>query len=477
MNVPGLVVVGDFAGDDILGPVAIIGFRCVSSTGLMSPLAEVGALMIVRFMSANRVRTQRQSPMNHRALSLTAVIVALAAGARGADWPQILGPSRDGRSGETIRASFGPEGPRILWRKPIGHGLAGPAVADGKVIVFHRESAEAVVEALDVADGKRRWRTTYQTNYRDDFGMDDGPRSVPTVTGGCVFTYGAEGRLQAVGLADGRVIWQRDLAKEFESPKGWFGRCCSPLVAGDLVLVNVGGRYEGKPAGIAAFKADSGEVVWTSSDDEASYSSPIPAKLHDRDAAVFFTRKGIEVVDPRDGRLLFKAPFEPDISASVTACTPVVCGPNRIFLSACYNVGAAVWEFDSASKGREVWRESDRLDSHYATPVFLDGFLYGFHGRQEEGQVLRCVDASNGQVKWSSSALPAGSLIAAGRTLIVLTEKGELLLVTASPEKFTVLARGQILGAVARAMPAFANGTLYARDGRQIVAVDLSAGR
>ena len=300
-------------------------------------------------------------------------LVSAPAGSIAADWPQFLGPTRDGRSPEKIVESFGPEGPKIRWRNQIGHGLAGPIVAGGKVIVFHRDGGEAIVEAFDVADGKSRWRAAYPTDYRDDFGMDDGPRSVPTVAGGRVFSYGAEGRLQAVDLADGRVLWKRDLAAEFDSPKGWFGRCCSPLVAGERVLVNVGGRHAGKPAGIAAFNVKSGQIEWIASEDEASYSSPILTTLHDRAAAVFFTRKGLEVVDPRDGAAIFKAPFEPDISASVTACTPVMCGRNRVFLSACYSVGACVWDFDQALKGREVWRETGRLDSHYATPIFLDG--------------------------------------------------------------------------------------------------------
>ena len=440
----------------------------------MTRLAQDQSRRIIRRVNAIRYRTLRRGPAGASRIALVMSLVSAPAGSIAADWPQFLGPTRDGRSPEKIVESFGPEGPKIRWRNQIGHGLAGPIVAGGKVIVFHRDGDEAIVEAFDVSDGKSHWRAAYPTDYRDDFGMDDGPRSVPTVAGGSVFSYGAEGRLQAVDLADGRVLWKRDLAAEFDSPKGWFGRCCSPLVADERVLVNVGGRHAGKPAGIAAFNVKSGQIEWIASEDEASYSSPILTTLHDRAAAAVFTRKGLEVFDPRDGAAIFKAPFEPDISASVTACTPVVCGRNRVFLSACYSVGACVWDFDQALKGREVWRETGRLDSHYATPIFLDGFLYGFHGRQEEGQVLRCIDAATGKVKWSSPELPAGSLLAAARTLVVLTEKGELVLVAANPEKFNVLARGQILGAVTRAVPALANGILYARDGRQLVAVDIS---
>jgi outer membrane protein assembly factor BamB len=408
-----------------------------------------------------------------RLTSILAVSMACRNGLAG-DWPQFLGPNRDGTSGEEIAQDFPSEGPKLVWKKRIGGGLAGPVVADSKVILFHREGGDGVIEALGVVDGKGNWRFSYPTDYRDDFGFDDGPRSAPTVSGGKVFAYGAEGKLHALDAATGKLLWKHDLAAEIASRKGWFGRCCSPLVAGDLVLVNAGGESNGKHAGIAAFDAESGKLAWTSSDEEASYSSPILTKLQNRTAAVFFTRKGLEIVDSATGATLFKQTFEPDISASVTACTPVACGPNRIFLSACYGVGACVWEFDPGLKGRAVWRAPDKLDCHYGTPVFLDGCLYGFHGRQEQGQELRCIDAATGKINWKSPELPAGSILAADGTLVVLTEKGELLLVAARPREFKVLARGQILGAVTRAFPALANGILYARDGRQLVAVDLS---
>ena len=141
----------------------------------------------------------------------------------------------------------------------------------------------------------------------------------------------------------GELKWTRDLAAEFEAPKGWFGRCCAPLVADDRVLVNVGGRHEGKPAGVAAFAVADGTLLWTGSTDEASYSSPILTKLQGGERAVFFTRKGLEVLEPATGRSCFKTVFEPDIAASVSACTPVVCGANRIFLSGCYGMGARLW--------------------------------------------------------------------------------------------------------------------------------------
>ncbi|MGI8601938.1 MAG: PQQ-binding-like beta-propeller repeat protein [Verrucomicrobiales bacterium] len=402
------------------------------------------------------------------------VLFTLAA-ASAADWPQFLGPLRDGHSTEKITEVFSPEGPRLLWKNSVGRGLAGAVASDKKVVLFHRQGDRAVIEAFDAVSGKKRWRFDYPTDFRDSFSSDDGPRSPVTIAGSRVFAYGAEGHLHALDFASGRLLWQRDLANEFAAPPGWFGRCCAPLVAGDLVLLNVGGEREGRKAGVVALAVESGQLGWTASDDEASYSSPTLTRFGNQNAAVFFTRKGLELIEPLKGTSLFKESFEPDIDASVTACTPVLCGPGRVFLSACYGVGACVWEFATSLKGRRLWHAHDRLDCHYGTPVFVKGHFYGFHGRQEQGQELRCIDASTGEVKWRSPQLPAGSVLAAANVLAVLTEKGELLLVSPTPSEFKVLARTQILGAVTRAYPALANGILYARDERQLIAVDLTA--
>ena len=397
------------------------------------------------------------------------------------DWPQLLGPGRNGHAAAdepALAPAFPDDGPAIRWKKPVGHGFAGPVVAGDKVILFHRQGNDAVIETFAARDGTSGWRFSYPTPYRDDFGFDDGPRSAPTVADGRLVAYGAEGMLHCLDAQTGKLLWKHDLAAEFDAPKGFFGRCCAPLVSDGLALVNIGGNAKGKPAGVAAFRLSDGSPAWTGSSDEASYSSPIAATLAGRKTAVFFTRKGLEILDPASGSTLAGDTFEPEISASVSAATPVPCGPDRVFLSACYGVGAAVWEAGPEKSGgihlHRLWSASDRLDSHYATPVFADGFLYGFHGRQEQGQVLRCIGAADGTVRWSSPTLPAGSVILAGKTLVILTEKGELILAPATPDGYKPQARGQILGAVTRALPALANGTLFARDGRQLVAVKLT---
>jgi len=197
-----------------------------------------------------------------RLLILGIGLTALALGVRvdAEDWPQFLGPSRDGvYRGPALAETWAPEGPTVVWRKSIGQGFSGPVVAQGRVILFHRVGNEEVVEAIDPLTGTTQWRYAYGSSYRDDFGFDEGPRAVPVVTGGVVYTFGAQGQLHAIDLEEGTRIWSVDTMQRFSVPKGFFGAAGSPLVEDGRVLANVGGSN----AGIVAFDAKTGDVLWT----------------------------------------------------------------------------------------------------------------------------------------------------------------------------------------------------------------------
>ena len=162
------------------------------------------------------------------------------------DWPQFLGPQRNGvYTGPRLAASWPAGGPKRVWRKPVGQGFAGPVVAGDRLILFHRVGNEEVVEALDARSGNPLWRFAYPTTYRDDFGFDEGPRAVPVVAQNRVYTFGAEGQLHALDLADGKRVWSVDTARRFGVPKGFFGAAGSPLVEDGRVIANIGGRDNG----------------------------------------------------------------------------------------------------------------------------------------------------------------------------------------------------------------------------------------
>jgi len=405
-----------------------------------------------------------------RPLLLGSAVLALALGAQAiaADWPQMLGPGRNGvYGGPPLGEAWGGTGPRVVWRRQIGQGLSGPVVVQNRVILFHRVSNREVVEAIDATSGKTQWQYGYPTSYRDDFGFDEGPRAVPVVANGIVYTFGAEGQLHAVDLASGMKIWSEDTMRRFGVPKGFFGAAGSPLVEDGRVIANIGG----KNAGIVAFDAKTGKVLWTVTEDGASYSSGIGATIAGRRYAVFLSRNGLVGIDPATGQVRFERQWRARYAASVNAATPVING-DSIFVSAEYGPGAGVLRFDG-SKLIDVWSSDEALSNHYSTSVYSGGYLYGFHGRQEFGQSFRAVEFQTGKVRWTQDRFGAGSVTLAGNRLLILRENGEMVLAAASPDGFKPIARAQILPATVRAYPAIADGMVYVRNDDTLVSLDL----
>lgn len=398
-------------------------------------------------------------------MPVAALLLALLA----ADWPQFLGPTRDGvYAGADIAPAWPAAGPPVVWKKEIGEGFAGPVVAGGKLILFHRAHDREIIECLDAATGRNVWSAEYPTAYRDDFGFDEGPRSAPVIAGGVVYAYGAEGVLTAVDFATGKVRWQVPTHQKFRSPKGWFGSAGSPLVEGGKVLVNIGGEN----AGIVAFDAANGNVAWKATNDEASYSSASAATIAGARHALFLTRSEFVDLDPATGQIRFTMPFKSRSSASVTAATPLVIG-NLIFISASYGVGGALLEVNG-SQFKKIWSNDDSMSNHYSTCVHRDGILYGFHGRQEEVQMFRAVDLKTGKVLWSVDGFGAGTVTLAGDRLVIMRENGELAIAPASPKQFRPSESAKILPGVVRAYPAIADGRLYARNQHTLVCIRLS---
>ena len=382
------------------------------------------------------------------------------------DWPQFLGPTRNGvYSGNDLAPAI-PASP-IVWKKDVGEGFAAPVVAAGKLILFHRFAGREVVDCLDATTGAKVWSYAYATSYRDDFGFDEGPRAAPVVSGGAVYTFGAQGVLTAIDFATGKKRWSVVTAEQFAVKKGFFGAAGSPLVEAGKVIVNVGGPG----AGIVAFDAATGNVVWKATSDEASYSAPTIADIGGARHALFFTRAGLDDLDPSNGAVRFSFPWRSRSSASVNAATPLAIG-NQVFISASYGTGAALLEINGSAV-KKIWSNDDSMSNHYSTCVYRDGNLYGFHGRQEEGQSLRCVQWRTGKVMWNVDGYGAGTVTLAGDRLVILRKNGELVLAPAAPDAFRPSARTSILGKPVRAFPALADGRLYARDEHSLVCVRL----
>ena len=404
---------------------------------------------------------------------LAAFLGLLVAHGTRADWPRFLGPTRDGVVPGPSPAPWPEAGPAIAWKVDVGRGFSGPVTVGGRVLLHHRRGNEEVLEAMDGASGRSLWRATQPTSYEDDFGFDDGPRGTPAVAGGHVIAFGAEGRLSCVSLADGATRWSRPLGRELGADKGFFGFACSPLVWSNRVVVQVGGRGG---AGVVALDVASGAILWKATSDEAGYASPVMATVDGAARLVVLNREGVRVLDPGDGRVLSALPFRSRQHASVNAATPLASA-DGVFVTASYDTGAAWLRWKGGGVLEEAWRQPDGLSAHISTPVRRGGWLFGFHGRQEQGGELRCIRVSDGTVAWSSGRMGVGSVLLQGDRLVVLLESGELLLGEATEAGWKVLARGQVLGSGVRAAPALDGGVLYARDKSRLVAVRLGGGR
>jgi len=387
------------------------------------------------------------------------------------DWPQYLGPQRNCTATDEA-AIVGTAEPEMVWKRMLGTGHAGAVVSNNRVIITHRQGNEIVTEALAVEDGKALWKHAYPTTYRDSFGFDNGPRAVPCIAAGKVITHGPEGIVQALDFETGALLWSYDTVAELQSPQGYFGRACSPLVADGKVLLNAGGKNAQGGAGIIALDLATGKLLWQATDDEASYSSPVLLP-EAPGVSAFFTRRGVVLTQISDGKVLADDFFRAQIDASVNAAAPVPCGEGRLFFTAAYDVGAGLWQWNkSASKLTNVWKKADVLDSHYTTPVYHAGYVYGLHGRQESGMTLRCIAVADGTIAWESSdRLQGGTLILVADKLLLHSEAGELWVFSADPKKFNLLQRSQITRAGHRSHDAFSNGLLFARDAEKLVVV------
>ena len=406
-----------------------------------------------------------------RYLSFLLLGVGMGLTAVAADWPQFLGPDRNGTTtDEGLAAAWPKEGPPVVWQKKVGQGFAGPVVMAGQVILFHRVGDKEVIERLHAADGKQEWAFEYPSVYRDGYSSDYGPRAVPTIADGRVYTLGADGAIRCVDFKTGREIWSEEARLNFGAGKGFFGMAGSPLVEGDAVLLNIGGR---DGAGVIALDRKTGKLLWKATDQEADYSSPTTATIHGQRQALIFLREGLFGLDPENGRILYDFRWRARIHASVNAALPVVVG-NRILLTSSYDTGDNLLEIDKDNQLKSVW-SGDSFSSQYATPMHKDGYLYGLEGRHDSGVGTspRCVELGTGKVLWTQGGLKASGMIMAGEHLLVLTERGELIRMAATPDKAAITGRAQILGSGVRAQPALSGGRLFARDPRRLVCVDL----
>jgi outer membrane protein assembly factor BamB len=388
-----------------------------------------------------------------------ATTLGLASFATAGDWPQILGPYRNGTAEAESLAPWPSEGPETIWSHALGEGYAGPAVQGDRAVVFHRVGEVERAEALDARTGRRLWKADFPTTYSGGINPDTGPRCVPLIHKDRVFLFGAAGDLHCVLLVSGEKRWSRRTHVDFDALEGYFGAGSTPIIAGDKLLVNVGGRDD---AGLVAFQLDTGRTVWQRTDERASYASPTRGRLGGEEHVVFVTRLHAMSVDPADGSVRFRFPFGRR-GPTVNAATPLIFD-DCLFVTASYGIGAQLVRWREGQV-ESVWAGDESMSTQYPTPVYYQGYLYGIHGREDIGVAeLRCVEAKSGKVQWSAPGFGMAHLIRVENRLLLLSVDGRLTLAEATPNEFRSLATTAVSTATTRALPALAGGRLYLRE-------------
>jgi outer membrane protein assembly factor BamB len=391
-----------------------------------------------------------------------------------ADWPQFLGPNRNGISHETgLNLDWQKKTPKVLWKAPLDGGCSSLTVVGDRLYTMTKRGNRDYVVCLDTRNGKEVWAYNAAPSYLDVQKHMAGPRSTPTFAHDKLYCLTPRGELICLKAADGKEVWKQDTIKAAgatlpENDFYFWGLSLSPLVEGDLVIVVPGGN---KNRSVVAFHKDTGKIVWTAGDDPYAYASPVVITVAGKRMLVCPTGQAILGLDPAKGTVLWRYAFGNRFNAT---CATPVWADNLLFVSAAYGTGCAAVEIvPSGNKWsvKEKWANKN-LQNIFATSMVLDGHLYGCHG--DIGAIfLKCLDLKTGAVKWDQRQPGRCSLLAVGGHLVSLGERGKVQLIEANPNKYVLKGELDLLTPKAWAQPALADGRLYLRDEKQVICVDL----
>ncbi len=375
----------------------------------------------------------------------------------GGDWPQTLGPARNGASNTRGLAEKWPKQFQPKWTVTLGSGYAGPAVVDSMVLIPHRIADQEKLSAFDLDTGQRLWDTSWKATYSGGYNSDHGPRCVPTVSEGKAIVYGAAGDLQCVRVTDGKLLWGRRLRQEYKADDGYFGAGSAPLVIGDLVVVCLGG----KGAGVIAVDLSTGKNRWTATSYEASYAAPIDVSSGGMRRILVVTRLNTLLIDAETGNVLADVDFGVP-GPTVNAATPIRMDSDSVLLTASYNIGAALFKI-KGDQLVEVFRDARLLASQYNTPVKVNEKLIGIHGREDGTARLRAVDVLSRKVLWDQGGYRTAHLIALGSQVLSLANEGHLELIDGNADSYQVVASNDLPRGTYRALPALVDKQLLVR--------------
>ena len=388
------------------------------------------------------------------------------------DWPNWLGPNRNGASPETGLLTDWPKtGPKLLWKVPGGVGYSSVAVANGRAITQVQHDDGEYVLVLDAAKGTKIWQTKIAPVYKNGYG--DGPRGTPTIDGKHIYVHSPSGPLACLD-DKGNIVWSINLLTDMGGKKLNWGLAASPLVDGDLVYALPGA----KGAAVAAFNKKDGKLVWKGGgDDQAGYATPLPVTVAGQKQIIFFNADGLFATTADTGKELWRVKWHTEYECNI--CTPLLIGKDQLFVSSGENVGCAMFKL-SASNPEVLWESKGKknknvMENYWANSVYHDGYLYGISGHFDVKKMhLNCVDAKTGKLMWSEKNYGKSAVTLAAGHLIITTYSGDLVLAKCNPMKYEEKARVRVLAERRPTNATIADKRLYLRDHDNIYCLDIA---
>jgi outer membrane protein assembly factor BamB len=379
------------------------------------------------------------------------------------DWPNWRGPDYNGISSETGWSSNWPkEGPKVLWKGSLGTGFSCIAVSNGRVYAMGNTGSKDldekehkdVVFCFDEKTGKELWRHQYSCPLNPKY-YEGGPSATPTVEGNRVYTLSKKGHVFCLDAKKGKVIWQKNLKEELGIELPTWDLAGSPLVVKNLLIFNAG------TSGLALNKK-TGKMVWQNGTGKPGYATAVEFDTGKQKGIAILGEKVLYGINASDGAKLWEYPWES--YADENNADPVFMG-DKVYVSTL--AGCALLQIQG-DKVSEIWRNKN-IKNHFNSTILVDGYFYGFDMSQ-----LKCLDFNTGQEKWATADYGKGSLMAADGKLIILSEKGKLVIAEVSATGIKPLAQAQILTGKCWTVPVLANGRIYARNAAgDLVCIDV----
>jgi outer membrane protein assembly factor BamB len=385
-----------------------------------------------------------------------------------ADWPQWLGPFRNGSSPETgLLTAWPKQGPKVLWKVEGGEGYSAVVVADGRAVTMVQRGGKEVCIAHDAVKGTKLWEREIGPGFANNFG--NGPRSTPSIDGKHIYLQSVNGPTACLKAADGDIVWKVDILQRFKVKNLTWGLSASPLVEGELVYA-----IPGAPgAGVVAFNKNTGAVAWQAGNDKAAYASPVIAVVDGKKQLIIFNAEAVVGMTPDSGKELWRVPWKTEFDVNI--CTPLAFG-DYLFVASGEKVGSTMFQF-KGGKPFVLWESKGKTDqvmtTYWANAVELDGYLYGLSGEFDKRIDLNCVDAKTGKLMWSEKDFGKAAITLADNHLWMVTKPGNLVLVHANPKGFMEDARAPNFLGENRTTPAIAGGRLYLRDQQHVYCLDI----